>query len=102
MLFGVRGGVVDARLVGMLIGVQAMAVRHMGMMGRLVVVACLMVAGGFVMVLGGLLVVMSGLAMMIGAFVTSRHIRVLRKIITLSDRSAVDLYENLLADLAIL
>jgi hypothetical protein len=83
MLVGVAGGVVDARLVGMLVGMQAVAVCDMGVMRRLVVVARLMMVGGFMVMLGGLLVVMSGLAMMFSAFVTCRHIDVLLEVITL-------------------
>ena len=77
------GGMVDARLVGMLVGMQAVAVRDVGVVGRLVMVARLMMACGFVMMLGGQLVMMSGLAVMFSAFVTCRHIHVLREVITL-------------------
>ncbi|HEX4507097.1 MAG TPA: hypothetical protein VH722_15310 [Alphaproteobacteria bacterium] len=83
-LFLVMGGrVMDARLVGMLMGMQAVAVRDMGVVRRLMVVARLVMACRFVMVPGGLLVVMGGLAVMFSAFVTCRHIHVLRKVITL-------------------
>jgi hypothetical protein len=83
MCVAVLRGVVDARLVGMLMGVQAVAVRHMGVMRRLVMVARLIMAGGFMMMLGGLFVMVSGLAMMFSAFVTCRHIHVLHEVITL-------------------
>ena len=92
MRVGVLRGVVDARLVGMLMGMQAVAVGNVGVVGvvgRLVVVARLIMLGGFVMVLGGLFVVMGGLAVMFSAFVSCRHIHVLREVITLSDRPAM-------------
>ena len=41
------------------------------------------VLSGFVMMLGGLFVMMGGLAMMFSAFVSCRHIHVLREVVTL-------------------
>ena len=83
MCVAVLRGVVDARLVGMLVRVQLVAMRDMRMMGRLFMVARFVVFGGFVMMLGGLFVMVSGLAMMFSAFVTCRHIHVLHEVITL-------------------
>jgi hypothetical protein len=76
-------GVVNAGLVGMLVRMQLMAMRDMRMMGRLFMVACFMVLGGFMMMLGGLFVMMGGLAVMFSTFVSCRHIHVLREVITL-------------------
>jgi hypothetical protein len=76
-------GVVNAGLVGMLVRMQLMAMRDMRMMGRLFMVACFMVLGGFMLMLGGLFVMMGGLAVMFSTFVSCRHIHVLREVITL-------------------
>ena len=76
-------GVVNARLVGMLVRVQLVAMRDLRMMGRLFMVARFVVFGGFVMMLGGLFVMVGGLAVMFSTFVSCRHIHVLREVITL-------------------
>jgi hypothetical protein len=57
-------GVVTARLVMMLFGVAGMAMRGMGVVGGLLVVAGIMVLGGFAMMLGGMLVMFGGLVVM--------------------------------------
>jgi hypothetical protein len=78
-----RFGMVDARLVGMLMGMQAVGVRDMGVMGGLLMVAGLVMIRRFVMMAGGLFVVMGGLPVMFSTFVSCRHIHVLREVITL-------------------
>jgi hypothetical protein len=90
----VMGGVVKARLVGMIVRMQAVAVRHMSVMRRLVMVARLVMRSGLMMMLGGLLMVVSGLAVMVSAFVRCRHIHVLREVITLRNRPAIGFYES--------
>ncbi len=82
-------GVMNARLVGMLVRVQLVAMRDMRMMGCLLMVARLVMFRGFVMMLGGLLVMVGGLAMMFSAFVSCRHIHVLREVITLRDQQVI-------------
>lgn len=76
-------GMVDARLIRMLMGVQLVAMRDMRMVRGLFVVAGFVMAGRFVVVLGGLFMMLGGLAMMFSAFVSCRHIHVLREVITL-------------------
>jgi hypothetical protein len=57
-------GVVTARFVMMLFGVAGMAMRGVGVVGGLLVVAGIMVLGGFAMMLGGMLVMLGGLVVM--------------------------------------
>ena len=57
-------GVMTARLVVMFLGVAGMAMRGMGVVGGLLVVAGIMVLGGFAMMLGGMLVMFGGLVVM--------------------------------------
>jgi hypothetical protein len=76
-------GMVDARLVGMLMGMQAMGVGDMGVMRGLFMIAGFVMFRRFVMMTGSLFVVMGGLPMMFSAFVSCRHIHVLREVITL-------------------
>ena len=73
-------GVVNARLVRMLMGMQLVAMRDMRMVCGLFVVAGFVMVGRFVMMLGGLFMMLGGLAMMFSAFVSCRHIHVLREI----------------------
>ena len=54
----------------MLGGVQGVAVRHLGVMRRLFVIAGLVVLGGFAMVLGRMLMMLRGLLMMLEDIVT--------------------------------
>ena len=76
-------GVVNARLVRMLVRMQLVAMRDMRMVRRLFMVAGFVMVGRFVVVLGGLFMMLGGLAMMFSAFVTCRHIHVLHEVITL-------------------
>ena len=57
-------GVVPARLYMMMLGVAGMAVGGVRMMRRLLVIAGLVMLGGFPMMLGGVLVVLGGLVVM--------------------------------------
>jgi hypothetical protein len=58
-------GVMAARLVMMFLGVAGMAMRGVGVVGGLLVVAGIMVLGGFAMMLGGMLVMFGGLVVML-------------------------------------
>ena len=62
-------GVMAARLDMMMFGVAGMPVRGMGVMGRLFVIAGLMMLGGFAMMLCRVLVMLGGLVMMLDALV---------------------------------
>ena len=62
-------GVVTARLVMMMLGMAGVTMRGMSMVGRLFVIAGLMVLGGFAVVLRGVFVMLGGLVVMLGAFV---------------------------------
>jgi hypothetical protein len=70
-VFPVCGGVTLGGLGGVVLGLRVMAMRQMGMVSRLFVIALFVVLGGSQMVLGGLLMVLRGVAMMIGLFL--RH-----------------------------
>lgn len=94
-------GMVDARLIRMLMGVQLVAMRDMRMVRGLFMVAGFVMAGRFVVVLGGLFVVLGGLAMMFSAFVSCRHIHVLREVITLRGQPAGVFMQNPPADPAL-
>ena len=58
-------GVVTARLVMMMLGMAGVTMRGMSMVGRLFVIAGLMVLGGFAVVLRGVFVMLGGLVMML-------------------------------------
>jgi hypothetical protein len=58
-------GVVTARLGVMLLGVAGMAMRAVGVMRGLLVIAGFVVLGGFAVMLGGVLVMFGGLVMML-------------------------------------
>ena len=58
-------GVVTARLDVMMFGVAGMAVGGVGVMRRLLVIAGLVVLGGFAVMLGGMFVVFGGLVMVV-------------------------------------
>ena len=60
-------GVVTARLVMMMLGMAGVTMRGMSMVGRLFVIAGLMVLGGFAVVLRGVFVMLGGLVMMLDA-----------------------------------
>lgn len=64
MLFSV----VLAGFLGVLGCVNVMAVRHVGVMGGLVVVVRFVVLGGLAMMSGGLVMMLSGFAVVIGGF----------------------------------
>ena len=64
LMRAVMFGVMTARLVMMLFGVAGMAMRGVGVVGGLLVVAGIMVLGGFAMMLGGMLVMFGGLVVM--------------------------------------
>ena len=59
------------RFSGMMLGLNMMAVRQMGMVGGLLVIALFVVLGGVLMVLRSIFMVLRGVAMMIGVFL--RH-----------------------------
>ena len=63
-------GVMAARLDMMMFGVTGMAVRGVGVMGRLLVIAGFVVLGGFAVMLGGVFVVLGGLVMVLNAHVS--------------------------------
>ena len=71
LVLAVMLGVVTARLDMMMFGVAGMAVRGVGVMGRLLVIAGFVVLGGFTVMLGGVFVVFGGLLMMLDAHVRS-------------------------------
>ena len=60
-------GVMTARLDVMMFGVAGMAMRAVGVVSRLFVIAGLVMLGGFPVMLGGMLVVLGGLVMMLDA-----------------------------------
>ncbi len=60
-----RFGVVTARLGMMFLGVAGMAVRAVGVMGGLLVIAGFMMPGGFAVMPGRVLMVFGGLVVMI-------------------------------------
>ena len=62
-------GVVAARLMMMMFGMAGMAMRGMGMVSRLLMVAGLVVFGGFAVMLRRMLVMLGGLVMMFDALV---------------------------------
>jgi hypothetical protein len=68
-VLAVRLGVVPARFGVMVFGVAGVAVGGVGMMGRLLVIAGLMVLRRFTMMLGRVLVVLGGLLMVLNALV---------------------------------
>ncbi len=61
-------------LAGMMVGLEAMAMRNMGMMTGEMMLALFVMLGGFAMMLGGLFVMVGGGLMVIG-FVQSAHFR---------------------------
>ena len=65
LVLAVVGGVVTARLGVVMFGVAGMAVRGVGVMRGLFVVAGLVMLGGFAVMLGGMLVMLGGLVVMI-------------------------------------
>ena len=69
-------GVVTARLMMMFLGVAGMAMRGMGVVGGLLMVAGIMVLGGFAMMLGGMLVVLGGLVVMFDGVLAHRALPV--------------------------
>jgi hypothetical protein len=71
LLVAVFGGVVFCGFPGVVRGVGLMAVRHLRVMGCLLMVAGFVVIGGGGMVLGGVLVVFGGFAVMLGGIL--RH-----------------------------
>ena len=54
-------------LFGVMLGLQVMAVRHMGVMAGLFVIVCVMVFRCGTMMLGGVLMVLGGLMVMVSA-----------------------------------
>lgn len=64
-------GVVTARLDMMMFGVAGMAVGGVGVMRGLLVIAGLVVLGGFAVMLGGVFVVLGGLVMVLDACVVA-------------------------------
>ena len=62
-------GVVAARLVMMMLGMAGMAMRGMGMVSRLLMVAGLVVFGGFAVMLRRMLVMLGGLMMVFDTLV---------------------------------
>ena len=62
-------GVVTARLDMMMLGVAGMAVRGVGVMGRLLVIAGFVVLGGFAVMLGGFAVMLGGVFVVLGGLV---------------------------------
>jgi hypothetical protein len=61
----VMGGVVTARLDVVMFGVAGVAVRGVGMVRRLFMIAGLVMFGGLAMMLRGMLVMLGGLVVMI-------------------------------------
>jgi hypothetical protein len=70
-VFAVRGGVVLRGFAGVVLSLNVVAVRQMGMVGGLFVIALFVVLRRVRVVLGGVLMVLRGVAMMIGVFL--RH-----------------------------
>ena len=64
-------GVVTARLDVMMFGVAGMAMGGVGVMGRLLVIASLVVLGGFAVMLGGVFVMLGSLVMVVDACVVA-------------------------------
>jgi hypothetical protein len=64
-------GVVTARLDVMMFGVAGMAMGGVGVMGGLLVIASLVVLGGFAVMLGGVFVVLGSLVMVVDACVVA-------------------------------
>jgi hypothetical protein len=62
-----------ARLFRMVLGMQMVAVRGMRMVGRLGMVAGVMVGGGVFVMLGSLLVMLGGLGVVVGCILGGRH-----------------------------
>ena len=67
-------GVVAARLDVMMFGVAGMAVGGVGVMRGLLVIAGLVVLGGFTVMLGGVFVVLGGLVVVLDAHVSLSRI----------------------------
>jgi hypothetical protein len=63
-------GVVLAGLFGMMRGVQRMAVRDMGMVAGLFMIARLVVPGGFAVMFGGLFVMFGSLTVMLRSWMS--------------------------------
>ncbi len=59
------GGVVTARLDVVMLGVAGVAVRGMGVVRRLLVIAGFVMLGGFAMMLGRMLVMFGGLVVVV-------------------------------------
>jgi hypothetical protein len=70
-LFPMRGGVVFCRFFSMVLGLNMMAMRQVGMVGGLLVIALLMVLGGVFMMFRSVFMMLRGVAMMIDVFL--RH-----------------------------
>jgi hypothetical protein len=66
-----RGGMVLRGFSGVVLGLNMMAMRQMGVVGGLLVIALFVVLGGVLVMLRGVFVVLRGVAMMIGVFL--RH-----------------------------
>jgi hypothetical protein len=66
-----RSGVVLCRFFGMVLGLNMMAVRQMGVVAGLLVIALLMVLGGVFMMFRSVFMMLRGVAMMIEVFL--RH-----------------------------
>ena len=66
-----RSGMLLRRFFGMVLGLNMVAMRQMGMVGGLLVIALFVVLSGVFMVLRSVLMVLRGVAMMIGVFL--RH-----------------------------
>ena len=62
-------GVVTARLMMMMLGMAGMAMRGMGMMRGLLMIAAFVVLGGLTMMLRRMLVMLGGLVMMLDTLV---------------------------------
>jgi hypothetical protein len=70
-VFGVKLGVMPARLVVMMLGMAGMAMGAVGVMRPLLVIAGFVVLGGFAVMFRGLLVMFGGLLMMLYALVVA-------------------------------
>jgi hypothetical protein len=64
-VLAVVSGVMTARLDVVIFGVAGMAVRGVGVVRRLLVIAGFVMFGGFAVMLGGMLVVLGGLVVML-------------------------------------
>ncbi len=78
MRIAMRLGVMDAGLVCMLVGMQTVTVRDMGVMRGFFVVAVFIMIRSFAMMDRRFFVMLGGFAMMFSAFMNRRHEIVLR------------------------